>query len=1138
MTKSTVEVLSEAVVDLTEKIVIRVLHVDDELGFLKVAQQCLETQGAFQVETALSVEEALKKMKKQTFDVIVSDYMMPGKDGLEFLKELKDSGDKVPFIMFTGRGREEVAVKALNLGADQYINKIGDPETVYGELAHGICQVVESKRAEEGLKGSENYLKTILDSIFTGVVVIDEETHKIVDANSNALETIGASREHVVGKVCHNFVCPAEEGRCPISDLGQTVDKSERLLLRADGERIPILKTVTTTIWRGHKYMIESFIDITERKKAEKGLQKSEERFKALMEEAPIGICNTDLKGKITYINKRFEEATGYSSEEIVGKNGFKLGIMSEETLKSFKKRMKERLMGKTSRLLEGRFKRKDGEWIWAETEGRVIRRFGVPVGFQLAARDITKRKQAEQELKESEERFRNLYESIQDPVGIFVGREGLLIDYNKAFKKLCGYTDEELKNKIFLEFIHPDDQALVLEKYRTEYSEEELPLVYEIRGVNKKGEAIPLEISVSTYKKGGRIIGILVIHRDITERKNAEERVRASEEKYRSLFENAGDVTLTLDLKGKITSINKAAEEYGFKKDDVIGRNMLKFASRKHWPRLLKELAQLAQGKRVEGNIEIITPKGKKTAEYNSNPIIINSRVVGVRAILKDVTERKKAEEKISQQNEFLNNALESLTHPFYVIDANDYTVKIANSAAGFGVLSEKSTCYGLTHKRKKPCSAEHPCPLREVKKTKKPAVAEHVHFDKDGNPRNIEVHGYPIFDNDGNVVQMIEYFLDITERKKVEERLRESEERLRNLYENIPDSLAVFVGREGHLLECNKAFKKRTGYTDEELKDKKFLDFVHPEDRAMIREKYRTRYPEEELPIVFEMREINKKGEALPTEVSVSTYKKKGKVIGIEVMQRDITERKQAEKALTDTMKKLVTTNEKLGVVGSLTRHDVRNKLTAARANIFLAEKKLGRNNDALKHLWEINAAIGLTERIFDFARTYEKLGVEELAPMNVEKSIAEAVSLFSDLKGVKVVNDCRGLTVSADSLLSPMFYNLIHNSLKHGEKVSQIRVYYEEAGKDGLKLVYEDDGIGIPKSEKEKIFEEGFGKGTGYGLYLTRKMCEVYGWTIKETGKHGKGAQFVIIIPKMNESGKIVSRLHWLSDHRSQN
>jgi len=144
------------------------------------------------------------------------------------------------------------------------------------------------------------------------------------------------------------------------------------------------------------------------------------------------------------------------------------------------------------------------------------------------------------------------------------------------------------------------------------------------------------------------------------------------------------------------------------------------------------------------------------------------------------EITERKKAEEEIRQQNEFLNNILESLTYPFYVIDANDYTIKIANSAANLGALSEKTTCYALTHKRDKPCTDEHICPLQEVKKTKKPVVVEHIHYDKDGNARNVEVRGYPIFDKEGNVVQMIEYSLDITESKKAEEVLERVNEDL----------------------------------------------------------------------------------------------------------------------------------------------------------------------------------------------------------------------------------------------------------------------------------------------------------------------------------------------------------------------
>jgi hypothetical protein len=114
------------------------------------------------------------------------------------------------------------------------------------------------------------------------------------------------------------------------------------------------------------------------------------------------------------------------------------------------------------------------------------------------------------------------------------------------------------------------------------------------------------------------------------------------------------------------------------------------------------------------------------------------------------------------SHYNEFFYHVLESLTHPFYVLDAHDYTIKVANSAARLGNLSCRPTCYALTHRRELPCDGiEHVCPLQVVKRTKKPVTVEHIHYDKDGNPRVFEVHAYPIFDANGDVDQMIEYSL-----------------------------------------------------------------------------------------------------------------------------------------------------------------------------------------------------------------------------------------------------------------------------------------------------------------------------------------------------------------------------------------
>lgn len=131
--------------------------------------------------------------------------------------------------------------------------------------------------------------------------------------------------------------------------------------------------------------------------------------------------------------------------------------------------------------------------------------------------------------------------------------------------------------------------------------------------------------------------------------------------------------------------------------------------------------------------------------------------------------------QDSIERNAVLLGVVLNFLPNPFYVIDTSDYTIKAANAAAKFARLSKDATCYALTHKTNKPCnSAEHPCPVEKIKETKRPMMVEHLHYDDDGNPKNVEVHAFPIFDKKGSVSHVIEYVMDITERKQAEDALK----------------------------------------------------------------------------------------------------------------------------------------------------------------------------------------------------------------------------------------------------------------------------------------------------------------------------------------------------------------------------
>lgn len=158
-----------------------------------------------------------------------------------------------------------------------------------------------------------------------------------------------------------------------------------------------------------------------------------------------------------------------------------------------------------------------------------------------------------------------------------------------------------------------------------------------------------------------------------------------------------------------------------------------------------------------------------------------------------------RESEERHRSTSEFLNHVIESLRQPFCVIDAKDYTIKMANSAARQSSPGNGLTCYALTHEFTQPCGGSvHACPLEEVRKNKKPVVVEHIHRNRNGDVRNIEIHAYPILDRKGNVIQMIEYCLDITDRKRAEDVIREQNERLREL-----DRMkSIFVSTAAHEL------------------------------------------------------------------------------------------------------------------------------------------------------------------------------------------------------------------------------------------------------------------------------------------------------------------------------------------------
>jgi len=236
---------------------------------------------------------------------------------------------------------------------------------------------------------------------------------------------------------------------------------------------------------------------------------------------------------------------------------------------------------------------------------------------------------------------------------------------------------------------------------------------------------------------------------------------------------------------KGKLLRWNKNAEEIlGYSSEEIAVRNALEFFTEKDKPLIAEKIRETFIKGEASVEARMQTKSGREIPFLLTGLRHEMEGVLYIVGIGLDISELKQTEEKLKKQNEILNNVLNSLTHPFYVIDANNYIVKLANPAARFGVLSGKATCYLLTHQRNEPCNDEkHPCVIRKVKETRGPVTVEHFHYDEEGNHIINEIHGYPIFDSSGNITEVIEYNLDITDRKKTEEELKIHQDHLQEL-------------------------------------------------------------------------------------------------------------------------------------------------------------------------------------------------------------------------------------------------------------------------------------------------------------------------------------------------------------------
>ncbi len=682
----------------------KILMVDDERMLLEQAKIFLEKRNEeFEIEPATSAEKALKKLEEEDYDVVVSDYQMPEMDGLEFLEELREERENdIPFIMFTGKGREEVAMKALNLGADRYLQKGGDPKSQYGVLAQAIEQEAEHRSTEKLLELTKYSIEKANREIFWIT-----EGGKFTYANETAAERLGYSKEELEGM--HIWDIDPNHGEDIRGERWEKLKEEDVLTFESEhetkeGDMYPVEITSHYLEFGGKEYEFAFAEDISERKEKERKLKETKDWLSQIVEGSSVPMFVIDEDHEVTHWNKACENLTGISKEEVVGtKDSWKAfyeekrPLLADLVLDDASEEEIEKWYGdKFSQLsiLDDAYEAEDffpemgeeGKWAFF-TAAPLNDPEGKRVGAIETLQEITEREEQRQELKRKEKYLDHTPAYIN-----VIDEEGNIKYHSYPSNEITGLDPSEFMGSEAIEFAHPDDREDVMEMFTKVLENPGEEYSTELRGEIEDGW-VWLEVRAVNHLDDPEINGIIVSAQDISEKKEMEKELKESEEKFRSLFESSKDAVMTLKPpEWEFTSANPAAVEiFGAEDEDD-------FCSRLPWDYSPEKQPDGQSSKaKAKKMIDKAMDEGEAFFEWTHKRLdgegfpatVLLSRVeVGdeafLQATVRDITERKEAERRLKKSERRFRRIFEASPDPTFLLnkegvfkDVNDAALK-----------------------------------------------------------------------------------------------------------------------------------------------------------------------------------------------------------------------------------------------------------------------------------------------------------------------------------------------------------------------------------------------------------------------------------------------------------------------------
>lgn len=1040
-----------------------------------------------------------------------------------------------------------------------------------------MTDITGRKRLEEELKSSVERSRILFEFAPDGCFLSDLHG-RFVDANRAAEEIVGYKKEELLGKSFLRsgvtLVPPSQLAKAAAvvgkTALGKPSGPDEFTLSRKDGTQVPVEVRTFPVHIDGQRLTLGIARDIADRKRTEDQLRESEERFRVSAENASIGVTLVGTDGRYVWVNQALCDILGYSREELLSTTVEDTSHPEDSHIcDEFVRRA---LAGEvSSATFEKRHLHKQGHVVWTQVANALISDSeGNPLHFIAHVQDITELRRAEN----AQQRALMLLDNAEKlgksgcwSQDLQTGRE----EWSQGEYCIHGLSrDVSPSYELHLQCVHPEDRERHARLYDEHVASDGTLFSQEYRIRRPDGTIRHIQAEYQIIRdEHGRPVSAEGTDKDITERKDVERRLAESEERFRGIADRSYDGILLVDQQGVLTYASPAVERIsGFASDETVGRCFRDFFPEEEVPKVARHLVQLLQGRAVEGvELQALRKDGSRYwIESNAFPVVRGEKVVGAQVVFRDITDRKLAQQALQEANDeleervagrtaqlaavnkelrqevaehrkaqeqlrLLSTAIEQSREGIAVTDMDGNLLFINESFAaahGYAASELLGKHLGVFHTAEQMPSVE--AANRALFETDE-FCGEIGHVHRDGHVFPSLMHNSLLRDETGAPIGMIGTLRDMTERKRTERALKESEKRFRFAFDKGPLAFGL-ASPGGKITRVNDAFCRLVGYQREELLGRTFADITHPDDIEKSLTLARRLFAGEIPEFTLEKRYVTKDGETIWGRVIATAFHDDlGNVTTAMGIVEDITERKLAE-----TLQEELTHAARLSVIGEMATgiaHELNQPLSAIATWVDVANRGFGKDDPegreegrhALGRASEqVHRAGEIIRRMRGFARKSQfrksTVGIMEI----IEEVRALVVPNLQDADVDVHVDVAPDLPLlPADRIqLQQVLVNLVLNAIDamadNPPGTRRLTITAETTERE-LTVSVCDTGCGLPADDAGDVFDAFHTTkphGMGLGLSICRTIIEPHKGRITATRNADRGTTFTFTIP----------------------